>query len=264
MISWKCVENICIEQLKNNMNNIASVCTYVFFYNDDGENEKFIWIPLSKIKTIPWAFGTGNKIKEILNKVNMAKKNTIKLTESELKKIISESVRRTLNEISSDYVHRAYQSALDKRNKAIFTPEYGKRNKQVDKFRDYYRNAYNNEHGYDGRTEGGDTFSLQFNDTLSNGSPLRVYVNLNDICLKSQYFDNTTDIAKLIKSPNYQKQFCILSPKTAQQVAQWFSKNRNPNYAQYTEEACNPEFWSQYYNITKFNDDGSFSRVQNY
>jgi 8-oxo-dGTP pyrophosphatase MutT (NUDIX family) len=65
----------------------------------DGENEKFIWVPLSKIKTIPWAFGTGNKMREILNKlkIEMAK-NTIRLTESELKKIISESVKRTLSE----------------------------------------------------------------------------------------------------------------------------------------------------------------------
>ena len=66
----------------------------------DGENEKFIWLPLSKIKTIPWAFGTGNKIKEILNKLNIAKKNTIRLTESELKRVISESVKKVLNEIS--------------------------------------------------------------------------------------------------------------------------------------------------------------------
>lgn len=65
----------------------------------DGENEKFIWIPLSKIKTIPWAFGTGNKMREIMNKlkIEMAK-NTIRLTESELKKIISESVKKVLKE----------------------------------------------------------------------------------------------------------------------------------------------------------------------
>lgn len=194
----------------------------------------------------------------------MAKKNTIKLTESELKKIISESVERTLNEISSEYAHSAYKSALGKRNKALFTPEYGKRDRQADKFRNYYRSAYNKEHGYDGRTEGGDIATLQFNDTMANGQPLRVFVEGNSVWLRSKYFDNATDIAKLIKSPNYQKQFCILSPKTAQQVAQWFSKNRNPNYAQYTEEACNPEFWSQYYNITNFKDDGSFSRIQNY
>ena len=63
----------------------------------DGENEKFIWLPLSKIKTIPWAFGTGSKIKEILNKLNIrTKEKTIKLTESDLKKVISESVKKIL------------------------------------------------------------------------------------------------------------------------------------------------------------------------
>lgn len=194
----------------------------------------------------------------------MAKKNIIRLTESELKQVISESVKSILTEISSDMANRAYHSALDKKLHSQGTPQWGKRYAQAEKFSNYYRNAYNKEHGYDGRTEGGDTFSLQFNDTLSDGSPLRVYVNLNDIWLKSKSFDWACNIAKLIKSPNYQKNFCILSPKTAQQVAKWFSQNRNPNYAQYTEEACNPEFWSQYYEGSGQAKDGSFSTIQNY
>lgn len=173
-------------------------------------------------------------------------------------------MKTVLNELSPEYAHAAYQQALNKRQAALHTPGWGKRNKQAEKFRNYYADAYNKEHGYDGKTEGGDVSTLQFNDTMANGEPLRVFVEQNSVWLRSKYFDNATDIAKLIKMPNYQKQFCILSPKTAQQVAKWFSQNRNPNYAQYTEEACNPEFWSQYYNETQFKNDGSFSRIQNY
>lgn len=187
----------------------------------------------------------------------------IRLTENRLREIVKESIKKSLNEISSDAYLRAYNAANDKRKQAIGTPEWGKRNRQFDNFAQGYNNAYDREHGYDGKTESGSVYTLQFNDVLPNGEPLRVYINGNTVMLKSKYFDNAIDIAKLIHYKNYQRNFCILSPKTAQQVAKWFSQNHNPNATERVSEAFNPEFWSQYYENQEFNDN-AFSNIQAY
>lgn len=188
-------------------------------------------------------------------------KNRIRITESELKQIVTESVKKVLNEISSDLANKAAQHASVKRNNALGTPEWGKRDKQMNTFKKYYGDAYNKEHGYDGQTEAGDTSTLQFNDTLSDGSPLRVYVMNNAIKLTSKYFDIATSINKLISMPQYQEKFCILSPKTAQQVAKWLTQNRYPK-SQENEVVCNPEFWAKYYN--KSYNNNVFSQFDNY
>lgn len=59
----------------------------------DGENDKFIWLPLSKIDSITWAFGTNNKIKEIISNF---KENIVELSFNDLKDIIHESIKRIL------------------------------------------------------------------------------------------------------------------------------------------------------------------------
>lgn len=56
----------------------------------DGENDKFIWLPLSKIDSITWAFGTNNKIKEIISNF---KENIVELSFNDLKDIINESIK---------------------------------------------------------------------------------------------------------------------------------------------------------------------------
>ena len=67
--------------------------------NGDGENERFIWLPLSKINTIQWAFGTNNKIKEIINKNNISmNEQKIKLNDKVLHNIIKESINSILKE----------------------------------------------------------------------------------------------------------------------------------------------------------------------
>ena len=187
----------------------------------------------------------------------------IKLTENRLKEIIRESVKKTLNEIESNTYHNAYNTALNARKNSLHTPGWSKRNRQVDAFSKAYSDAYNKEHGYDGKTESGSVHALQFNDVLPNGEVFRVYINGNNIALKSKYFDNAIDIGKLIQYKNYQRNFCILSPKTAQQVAAWFAKNHNQNRSNEVTEACNPEFWSQYYKNQNFND-GTFSNIEMY
>lgn len=190
-------------------------------------------------------------------------KNTIILSESELNNVISESVKKVLNEISSDLAYRAYKSANDKRRNAINTPEHGKRRGQMSTFRKYYSDAYNKEHGFDGKTETGTIDTLQFNDTMVNGEPLRVYITTNDINLRSKYFNGSMNIETLIQTPRRQTDFCILSPESAQQVAAWFTKHRNEVYANKTVEACNPEFWCKYYKQPKINK-GEFRSTQMY
>lgn len=185
----------------------------------------------------------------------------ITISENNLKQIVTESVKKVLNEISSDLANKAAQHASDRRNNAVGTPEWGKRNRQMNSFNKYYGDAYNKEHGYDGQTEMGGTGSLQFNDTLSDGSPLRVFVMHNAIKLTSKYFDIATSINKLISMPQYQERFCILSPKTAQQVAKWLTQNRYPK-SQENEAVCNPEFWTKYYNNSYNNN--VFSKFDNY
>ena len=187
----------------------------------------------------------------------------IRLTENRLREIVKESIKNTLNEISSDAFLRAYDAANNAKNKTAHTPEWGKRDRQANTFAQAYSNAYNKEHGYDGKTEGGSVLTLQFNDVLPNGEALRVYINGNTVALKSKYFDNAIDIGKLIQYKNYQRNFCILSPKTAQKVAAWFSKNHNHNRTKEVSEAFNPEFWTQNYENQEFNDN-AFSNIQSY
>ena len=69
----------------------------------DGENEHFIWLPLTQIDNIQWAFGTKDKINEIIYKLTR-EKNTICLTESELKYVINESVKKVYLTLIERYI----------------------------------------------------------------------------------------------------------------------------------------------------------------
>ena len=77
----------------------------------------------------------------------MNKKTTIRLTESELKRMISESVRRVLNEINTNTAisaHKKAQSDLDNMefswSDSDAVDKYYKRQRQADKFADYAQN----------------------------------------------------------------------------------------------------------------------------
>lgn len=69
----------------------------------DGENEHFIWLPLTQIDNIQWAFGTKDKINEIIYKLTKGK-NSICLTESELKHVINESVKKVYQTLIERYM----------------------------------------------------------------------------------------------------------------------------------------------------------------
>jgi hypothetical protein len=83
-------------------------------------------------------------------------KNIIRLTESELKTIIAESVRKILSEgeygIDSDTIKGAYNAAQKKRDQAFGTPQYGTWDKKMENYRDKYSKTFNKENELDGST----------------------------------------------------------------------------------------------------------------
>ena len=50
------------------------------------------------------------------NNNNIYMKRTIRLAESDLRNIVKESVKRVLNEVSTDTLHKAYQKSKDLTN----------------------------------------------------------------------------------------------------------------------------------------------------
>ena len=68
------------------------------------------------------------------------KKNRIRLTESQLHKVIKESVKRVLNEVSTDTLHNAYQKSQKLTNKL---PNLSRDPKVQRKFRQ--KHAFGNE-----------------------------------------------------------------------------------------------------------------------
>ena len=68
------------------------------------------------------------------------KKNRIRLTESDLHRIVKESVKRVLNEVSTDTLHNAYQKSQDLTNKL---PNFSDDPKVQRRFRQ--KHAFGNE-----------------------------------------------------------------------------------------------------------------------
>lgn len=68
------------------------------------------------------------------------KKNSIRLTESDLHRIVKESVKRVLNEVSTDTLHNAYQKSQDLTKKL---PNLSRDPKVQRKFRQ--KHAFGNE-----------------------------------------------------------------------------------------------------------------------
>lgn len=192
-----------------------------------------------------------SKIKNVQESKNMAKKQLIRLTEGDLHKIIKESIERIiseaeLNEISADLAHRAMNAAYDKRDRGINTPEWGKRNKQAQKFRQYYGKAFKDEHNQDGNIFQGNTMALTWDDKLSDGTPVSFHF--------AGAFEGKTENQRilcsweqLVSNKQLQQFFCQMSPKSAAMVAKWWKQNhiypKNPDYG---KEGFDPSFWSQY------------------
>ncbi len=177
-------------------------------------------------------------------------KNTIKLTESQLKKIISESVKNTLNEISSDMLMRAYKKANDKRIETLNTPEYGKRHKQMKNFNQNYSQKFGKENNFS-TGEGASVGNLRVFDTDANGNQIEYSFQPGCMFVNKR---GPYEIADLLISRSSQQQICRMSPKVAQTVAKWFQQNSSEHERASwrrselnLEPTFNPEFWSQYY-----------------
>lgn len=192
------------------------------------------------------------------------KKNTIKLTESELKKIISESVKKILSEgeygIDSDTIKGAYNAADRKRLQALGTPEYGTWEKKMQSYREKYAKTFDKEHNLDGRTQGGAMGGLRINETMPDGSIIIYSFGPDYVILYGGNYGargrlcNWLDV--LTNHGGAQEEVCRLSPKNAQIVAKWWKHNNMSthvgnslnDFSHYKfEEGYNPQFWSKYY-----------------
>ena len=192
------------------------------------------------------------------------KKNIVKLTENELKKIITESVKKILSEgeygIDSDTIKGAYNAANRRRLQALGTPEYGTWDKKMQSYSDKYAKTFDKEHGLDGRTQGGAMGGLQINETMPDGSIIKYSFGPSYVALHGGNYGaqgrlyDWMDI--LTNNGGVQTEVCRLSPKNAQMVAKWWKHNnmgshidnQYNDYSRYRfEEGTNPQFWSKYY-----------------
>lgn len=84
----------------------------------------------------------------------MKNKNTIRLTESDLRHMIAEAAKQTLNELSPEFVAGAYKKAADLGYASASPMERQKRMAQAERFRDAAQNKYNAKYGIDKPGEG--------------------------------------------------------------------------------------------------------------
>ena len=84
----------------------------------------------------------------------MKNKNTIRLTESDLKNMIAEAAKQTLNELSPEFIAGAYKKAADLGYASSSPMERQKRAAQAERFRDAAKNKYNAKYGLDKPGEG--------------------------------------------------------------------------------------------------------------
>lgn len=194
----------------------------------------------------------------------MGKKNIIRLTESHLKKIITESVKRVLSEgeygIDSKTIKGAYNASARKRNQALHTPEYRTWDNKMQNYRDRYAQTFDKEYGLDGKTQGGAMGGLQFYEMMPDGTKMKYSFGPDYVILhggnygaQGRHYDW---LSIMSNHGGAQKDVCRLSPKNAQMVAQWWKQNnmsthtgnRLNDYSHLKfEEGYNPQFWSKYY-----------------
>lgn len=85
----------------------------------------------------------------------MTKKNTIRLTESELRNMIAEAAKQALNELSPEFIAGAYKRATDLGYEATSPMEKSKRQAQAERFNRAAIDRYNAKYGTKDRGEGG-------------------------------------------------------------------------------------------------------------
>lgn len=84
----------------------------------------------------------------------MTNKNTIRLTESELRNMIAEAAKQTLNELSPEFIAGAYKKAADLSYDAASPMEKTKRQAQADRFNKAAIDRYNAKYGTKDKGEG--------------------------------------------------------------------------------------------------------------
>lgn len=85
----------------------------------------------------------------------MKNKNIIRLTESELRNMIAEAAKQTLNELSPEFIAGAYKRAADLGYEATSPMEKSKRQAQADRFNKTAVDKYNARYGTKDKIEGG-------------------------------------------------------------------------------------------------------------
>jgi hypothetical protein len=178
-------------------------------------------------------------------------KRTIRLTESDLREVIKESVTRILKEdFNSSTLYNAMNSAWDKMEHANGTPEFGKRERQFRTFQRGYGKAFKKEYNQDRDIINSDVTSLTWNDTMADGTPLRLHFCAGIfVGEESNGYTTKTDWEQLEWNENMQRFFCRMKPKTAEMVARWWKENHiYPNNKEYGKAGFDPSFWTKFSN----------------
>ena len=185
-----------------------------------------------------------------------ANKNIIKINESQLRDIISESIKNILRETSSDLAHAAMTQALNRRNNAIGTPEYGRRDKQAQNFAGHYQERFNKENQQHNSSVNGSSGALTFDDVLNNGVKAHFTFTSGGLGVT---FDGDSQM-KFIgwedlrdNRGRWQERICQLSDNNAQMVAKWWKQNHgwrntvgDEGGQKWGGAGYNPEFWTRY------------------
>ena len=129
----------------------------------DFEHELFKWIPIDSVGQYQWAFDMGSKIMELFNRFvnnqqlneNISKKKMkrIRLTESDLHKIVANSVKKVLSELKWTTYADAAKEADNRGNKDL-----------AKRFRDHIYDTSARKKVYNGTTGAYDTASIDFDD----------------------------------------------------------------------------------------------------
>ena len=188
----------------------------------------------------------------------MKSKNIIRINESQLKQIISESVKKILKEYDSTKAGEAMWAAMNARNAAIGTPNYGKKDRQFRNFQNYYQEKFEKENQQHNPTMRGNSGILVFDDVLNDGANGHFTISPGGLDVALTYPNGgsremSLSWEDLRNNPGMQKQICQLSDNNAQMVAKWWKMNHGWRNSVNDEggqkwggAGYNPEFWSRY------------------
>lgn len=121
----------------------------------------------------------------------MKNKNTIRLTESDLKNMIAEAAKQALNELSPEFVAGAYKRAKDLDYEATSPMERNKRQAQADRFNKAAVDKYNARYGTKDKIEGGHRMTSLYYSPYTKAANART--ETTDGAGTKQYIDYTSE-----------------------------------------------------------------------